>query len=330
MPDLSESDDSVDMYFLDAAFSTLGPRRLTITGVGRVPVKTWQRIQSPLGDDFAVLKIDSIPAGIRPLPLDLSMDPPKIPKLSPVIALGFPLGSRTQEHTVNVSVTRGHVRRAFENFLQVDSSLYRGNSGGPIIDIHGKVIGIASSVAVEWSIGMLPVATALSDLGMVLPITKAAAFLEEIKAGGVKWNGVLDLSVHRKIEQITRLAGRKKWKAALTLADRLLLESPEPALVMAAAMMHFCNEDVQGARRLFNRALSIDAENAHAQFMLYLIDQLDDGSKNSAYRRELIRLDWRSPHEFFGYLVRVVEGAVSYTHLRAHETRSVSRMPTSA
>ena len=29
LPDLSESDDSVDMYFLDAAFSTLGPRRLT-------------------------------------------------------------------------------------------------------------------------------------------------------------------------------------------------------------------------------------------------------------------------------------------------------------
>ena len=97
------------------------------------------------------------------------MDPLKVPKLLPVITLGFPLGRRTQETAINVSVTTGHVRRAFENFLQVDTSLYRGNGGGPLIDIHGKVIGIASSVAVDWAVGPLP-SHPLSDLGMVLPI----------------------------------------------------------------------------------------------------------------------------------------------------------------
>ncbi len=95
---------------------------------------------------FAVLKIDPVPMQLRPLPLDHGMDPLKIPKFLPVITLGFPLGSRTKETTINVIVTRGHVRRAFEKFLQVDTSLYRGNSGGPLIDIHGKVIGIASGI----------------------------------------------------------------------------------------------------------------------------------------------------------------------------------------
>ncbi len=325
LPDVSESEESVDMYFLDSAYSTQGPRHLAIAGVGRVPAKTLQRILSPLGDDFAVLKIEPVPPDIRPLPLDRKMDPLKIQKLSPVIALGFPLGSSAQEHRVNVSVTRGHVRRAFENFLQVDSSLYRGNSGGPIIDIHGKVIGIASSVAVDYAIGLMPVATPLSDLGMVLPITKAAAFLEEIKAGRLKWNGVLDLGVQTKIRQITDLADRREWQAAMKQADQELLESPDPALVMTAAVMHFCNEDFQGASRLFKRALSMDSENGEARMMLFLIDWLRNAAANSPHRRELTRLDWRSPHEFFGYLVELIEDRVDaataiaggYT---AHET----------
>ena len=313
LPDVSESEESVDIYFLDSAYSTLGPRQVSIAGVGQVPVKTWQRILSPLGDDFAVLKIETVPANIHPLPLDHKMNPLKIQKLSPVIAIGFPLGSSAQEHRVNVSVTRGHVRRTFDNFLQVDSSLYRGNSGGPIIDIHGKVIGIASSVAVDYTLGLMPVATPLSDLGMVLPITKAAAFLEEIKAGHLKWNGVLDLAVQIKIKQITELADHRDWQSAMELADRELLKSPDPALVMAAAIMHFCTEDFQGADRLFRRALSMDSENGHARMMLFLIDWMNNAAAESAHRRELIKLDWRSPHEFFGHLVNLVEDKVDET-----------------
>ena len=313
LPDVSESDESVDMYFLDSAYSTIGPQNLTIAGVGKVPVKTWQRILSPLGDDFAVLKIETVPANIHPLPLDQKMNPLNIQKLSPVIALGFPLGSSAQEHRVNVSVTRGHVRRAFENFLQVDSSLYRGNSGGPIIDLNGKVIGIASSVAIDYSIGLMPVATPLSDLGMVLPITKAASFLEEIKAGRLKWNGVLDLAVQTKIRQITDLADNRDWQSAMELADRELLESHDPALVMTAAVMHFCAEDYQGADRLFKRALSMDSENGHALMMLFLIDWLNNDAAESPHRRELIILDWRSPHEFFGFLVKLVEEKIDET-----------------
>ena len=137
VPELSSSDQLDDIYYLDRAFSTGGKRQLRIVGVARAPSSTRERIQSPLQDDFAVLKIDPVPAGLTPLPLDESGDLSAIPKLLPVIALGFPLGSSTQGATVNVSVTRGHVRRTFENFLQVDTSLYRGNSGGPVIDRNG-------------------------------------------------------------------------------------------------------------------------------------------------------------------------------------------------
>ncbi|MBT8357322.1 MAG: trypsin-like peptidase domain-containing protein, partial [Deltaproteobacteria bacterium] len=307
LPDLPGNPDLEDIYFVESAYSTKGVSRLTIAGVAKPPVKTWQLIKSPLKDDFAVLKVDRLPDGLEPLPIDYEMDALKIQKLSPIITLGFPLGSRTQAKTVNVSVTRGHVRRTFENLLQVDTSIHRGNSGGPIIDTSGKVIGIASKVAVDYTAGPMPVITLLSDIGMVLPITKAATFFNELKVGQTKWNGVLDLSVDIKIKRITDLARKGQWDRAKALADEELKVSFDPILVMAAGMMHFCAEDYQGAKHLFVQALSMDTENNNARLMLFLIDWIKGRSTVSPYRSGLIALDWRSPFEFYGYLAKVLE-----------------------
>jgi S1-C subfamily serine protease/tetratricopeptide (TPR) repeat protein len=334
LPGLSKSGELDDIYGLSLAFRTDGKPRLTIAGVARSPDRTWQLIRSPLKDDFAVLKIDQVPAGLHPLPLDEKMQALTVPKLSPVIALGFPLGSRTQEATVNVSVTQGHVRRAFENLLQVDTSIHRGNSGGPVIDLRGKVIGIASGVAMDWIAGPVPVPTLLSDMAMVLPINKAVGFLQELKAGKVKWNGVLDLSVDAKIKKILDLAEKRRWSEAQSLADQELETSFDPTLVLAAAMIHFCAGDHEKAGPLFEKALSMDDKNDQARWMLFLIDWLADRSAASPYGWDLLALDWRSPHEFFGYLVRVLEGKIAedrflragYTDLERHWLRYVAAL----
>jgi S1-C subfamily serine protease len=311
LPELSSSEELDDVYHLDRAYTTGGQRRLQIVGVARVPQSTRERIRSPLQDDFAVLKIEPVPGNLTPLPLDERRDLSEIPKLLPVIALGFPLGSSTQEEAVNVSVTRGHVRRSFENFLQVDTSLYRGNSGGPVIDISGKVIGIASSVAIEWAAAPIPVATPLSDLGMVLPISKAVGFLREIMAGRPKWNGVLDLSIDAKLERITETAERHRWQQALQAAEAALKTSQDPSLVTASAVMHLCADDLRGSRLRFTQARSMDSSNGLALFMLYLLDWMESRFGPSVFRDELLALDWRSVHEFYGYLARILEGQVS-------------------
>ncbi len=233
LPELSESNEVEDIYGLSSAFRTDGRPHLKIAGVARAPDRTYQLIRSPLKDDFAVLRIDHIPEGLHPLPLDEKMTALSVRKLSPVIALGFPLGSRTQESSVNVSVTTGHIRRTFENLLQVDTSIHRGNSGGPIIDLNGRVIGIASGVATDWIAGPIPVPTLLPDMGMVLPIDKAVLFLRELKAGAVKWNGVLDLSVDAKINKILDLAADRRWSEAQLQADKALESSFDPTLVPA-------------------------------------------------------------------------------------------------
>ena len=306
-----EAPDLSDVYFVEDAMSSESKPGITIAGIPKMPTQTRQIVASPIQDDFAVLKIDKVPAGLKPLPLDMAMDPQSVPKLSRFITLGFPLGSRTQEATVNVSVTTGHVRRAFENMLQVDASIHKGNSGGPIIDTRGKVIGIVSGVALDWAQGLVPMVTPRWDMGMVLPITKVVDFLEEIKAGQTKWNGVLDFSVEETVKKISEAAMQGRWAEAQDLADKELERGVQPSLVMAAGVMHFCMGDLQGARRLFSQSLSMDAANNDSRLMLSIIDWLVNGKAANSHRQNLLASDWRSPAEFHGYLVRVLDGVIS-------------------
>lgn len=311
VPALSDSEELEDIYMTESAYSSRGPRRVWIAGVAPAPVRTRERVRSPLRDDFAVLQIETVPPGLQPLPLAEDFRSEAIPKLTPLITLGFPLGSKTQAATVNVSVTRGHVRRTFETLFQVDASLHPGNSGGPFIDAQGRVVGLAAVVAIRWARGPVPVATPLPDIGLVLPVTKAAAFLEEIKAGRTKWNGEIDVALEQRLQRITALARRHEWQAARDLAEEELGARQTPPLVMATAMMHFCAGDHAGGRRLFDQALSIDPENNVARLMGLVIDWFEGREGRNLHRAELLALDWRSADEFLGYLARILTGEVN-------------------
>jgi len=310
LPNLTGTPDLEDIYDIESAFSTDKTPRLSIAGVSQAPVKTWQIVKSPLKDDFAVIKIEKVPEGLKPLPVDLEMDVRKIPKLSPIITLGFPLGSHIQENTINVSVTRGNVRRTFESMFQVDTSIHRGNSGGPVIDARGKVIGIASKVVFEWAEAPVPVATSQSDIGLVLPVTKAVSFIQALKKGDMKWNGVLDLTVDEKLKNIREIARERRWADAQTLADKEVKLNPDPTMIMAAGILHYCAGDTQGSKNYLRQAVSIDRENNTAKFLLYWINRSAGKTGEDSYRRELLGMDWRSPGEFSGYLVRVAEGQI--------------------
>jgi S1-C subfamily serine protease len=300
-----------DVYFTESAFSSETPPRVDLMGVANIPTQTREIIASPLRDDVAVLKIERPPPGMVPLDLDAELQPQNLRRLSSIIALGFPLGRRTQEDRVSTSVTAGHVRRSFDNLIQVDASLYGGNSGGPVIDTRGKVIGIVSGVALDWTPGIVPTVTPIWDIGMVLPINKAVTLLDGLKNGQIKWNGVLDFTVEARLKRIKAVANNGRWAEAARIAEAGLGAALPPALLEAAGMMHYCAGDLQQAQLRFAQALSMDADQHHVRFMMALIDWKKDRYAASSYRRQLAALDWRSPAEFQGYLVRVLDGQIA-------------------
>ena len=96
--------------------------------------------------DLALLKVEPS-RGARPLSFGSSQ---KLRVGDRILAIGNPFG---YAHTVTSGIisAKGRVIGAgpYDNFLQTDASIHPGNSGGPLIDMRGRLVGIATAVAKE-------------------------------------------------------------------------------------------------------------------------------------------------------------------------------------
>jgi serine protease Do len=93
-----------------------------------------------------------------------------------VCAIGNPLA---YEHTVTVGVVSFIGRKLFDmsldNYIQTDAAINFGNSGGPLINTRGEVIGINSAISRQ-----------ASSIGFAVPINQAKLILPQLKeTGGV-------------------------------------------------------------------------------------------------------------------------------------------------
>ena len=121
--------------------------------------------------DLAVVKIDG--TGFPTIPIGSSAGL-QVGQL--VIAIGSPLGQFTDSVTSGILSATGRSitvldqttreRRTIDNLLQTDAAINEGNSGGPLLDAQGRVIGIDSATA----------ATA-QGIGFAIPIDTAASIM---------------------------------------------------------------------------------------------------------------------------------------------------------
>lgn len=307
LPDLKDSEESSDSYYLTSAFTSGENGNLRIAGVPRTSYKVGELIKSPFKNDFAVLKVDGLPDGLTPLPIDTSVSAEKVKRLEPVFILGFPLGNRTQEDRINTSITRGHVRRTSPEIIQVDSSIYKGNSGGPAIDRNGKVIGIASGVMTDQLSGYLKLTTPLSDFGLILPISRPAKFIKSIKNGNLHWDGLIDFAIESKLEQINLLAMENKFKDAALLAEKFLGSGTNPPLLYAGGMMNFCAGDFKKSKTFFTRLNAVEDQNSGALLMLYLIDWIQSKTPPPKNGNPIFQINWYSENEYFRFLAEILK-----------------------
>lgn len=105
-----------------------------------------------------------------------------------VLAIGNPLG---QDLTVTAGIISAKGRRIgatdYEDYLQTDASINRGNSGGPLINTIGKVIGI-NSVIIAPSGGSV-------GIGFAIPSNMAKKVIGDIKSKGRVIRGWLGVSI---------------------------------------------------------------------------------------------------------------------------------------
>ena len=311
-----------DVYNLDTAYRSDGEPKVEIAGIIPPPARKIDLIQSPLGNDVAVLKINTTPHGIQPLPLSSSSADDAGGAPAPVMAIGFPLGSDKipDEHAV-ASVTMGHIRRRFGNVLHISAPLHSGNSGGPVINTSGLVVGIATAVESSEIRTASLFSTArtslpLSDYGLALPAARAISLLADIKRGCIIWNGTLNPDLYAKLQRALTLANEGDLKQAMAMADNELPSRSDPSLPLFAALLHFCDNDHGGTRSILERSASYLPDNSFAMFILFLTDWLDNRAAKSAYRQPLLTKNWQDSGEFYGYLSKTLLGEIPENNAR--------------
>ncbi|MGH9174788.1 MAG: trypsin-like peptidase domain-containing protein [Vicinamibacterales bacterium] len=102
-----------------------------------------------------------------------------------VCAIGNPLA---YEHTVTVGVVSFMGRKLFDmsldDYIQTDAAINFGNSGGPLINARGEVIGINSAISRQ-----------ASSIGFAVPINQAKLILPQLKATGVVSRGYIGVAL---------------------------------------------------------------------------------------------------------------------------------------
>ena len=163
-------------FIIDADGSILTNHHV-IEGADRITVKLSdgrslraRLIGSDPDTDIALIKIDGQP-GLPVAPLG---DSSVLRMGEWVCAIGNPLG---YEHSVTVGVVSFLGRKLFDasldNYIQTDAAINFGNSGGPLINSQGEVIGINAAIS-----------SRASNIGFAVPINGATAILSQLRARG--------------------------------------------------------------------------------------------------------------------------------------------------
>ncbi len=134
-----------------------------------------------------------------------------------VLAIGNPLG---MEHTVTAGIVSakgrqfvGEDARNFEDFIQTDAAINRGNSGGPLVNMKGEVVGINSNILTPsgGSVG----------IGFAIPSNLAKKVVDQLKTKGKVIRGMLGVTVQNIDEAMRESLNLKSKKGAVitTLTD---------------------------------------------------------------------------------------------------------------
>jgi len=131
--------------------------------------------------DIALIKVDSP----KPLPAAPIGDSTSLRMGEWVCAIGNPLG---YEHTVTVGVVSYLGRKLFDasldNYIQTDAAISFGNSGGPLINSRGEVIGINTAIS-----------SRATNIGFAVPINSATAILPQLRENGRVARGYVGISL---------------------------------------------------------------------------------------------------------------------------------------
>ena len=189
--------------------------------------------------DLALLKVESP----KPLPFVRLGDSDKARVGDWVITIGNPFGLGGTVTTGIISARQRDINAGpYDDFIQTDASINRGNSGGPMFNLAGEVIGINTAIYSPsgGSVG----------IGFAIPTALAKPVLDQLRQFGKARRGWIGVNIQSVTDEIAESLGLDKARGALVA--RVSDGGPaEKAKIQAGdVILKFDGHDVTEMRRL--------------------------------------------------------------------------------
>jgi putative serine protease PepD len=196
--------------------------------------------------DLAIIKLIELPReGLTIVPLG---DSDKLAVGQKVLAIGNPFGL---DRTLTTGVISGLQRpirarngRLIEGAIQTDASINPGNSGGPLLDSHGRMIGINSQI-------LSPSGTS-AGVGFAVPVSIAKRIVPELLSSGEVRRPKLGIST-RNVETL-------KNQVDLPVADGVLIWQVAPGGAAANAGLRGLQQTEDGDVEIGDIIVGVNSE----------------------------------------------------------------------
>src|SRR5215813_1493206 len=128
-----------------------------------------------------------------------------------VLAIGSPFGL---DQTVTAGIISKKERETpyfttFQRFLQTDAAINRGNSGGPLVNMRGEVIGMNSQIATSTG--------DYNGIGFALPASETSFVYKQIVEAGKVRRGYLGITLESVKEEFAKIYGLPEAKGAIVM-----------------------------------------------------------------------------------------------------------------
>ena len=165
-------------YILTNAHVVDGATKLTVKVYGEDKERDATLIGSDTETDIAVLKVEG--AALQPLLLG---DSDQVRVGEYVLAIGNPLSTDELANTITFGIISATTREVTidnytNTYLQTDAAINFGNSGGPLINLAGEVIGVNSAKTITAGYDEMGNAVSAEGIGFALPINQVKRIME--------------------------------------------------------------------------------------------------------------------------------------------------------
>ncbi|OGS44840.1 MAG: hypothetical protein A2539_03685 [Elusimicrobia bacterium RIFOXYD2_FULL_34_15] len=199
--------------------------------------------------DIAVVKIK--PYGELPIAVLGDSDKIRVGEWS--LAFGSPFGLEQTVTAGIISAKRQNINiegNNYRDFIQTDASINRGNSGGPLVNAHGEVIGINTAIFTQsgGSVGV----------GFAIPINRAKAILDTLITKGKVERGFLGVKIENVNEVFAKQAGLRET-AGVILTDVISgLAADKAGLKRGDIILEFNGVKIDSVEKLQDTVTSIE------------------------------------------------------------------------